>query len=118
MGVSVGMSRCSAGCGCGGCTPQAKTKYPNPNPRNFEIRDVTVIGKYLVADVDYPDCTNYEGRKIMVYCNVLRSELERQQTLDPHFCDGEHMSPVARFVPTKEGKKMAIAFCYAMEEIE
>lgn len=77
---------------------------PNPNPGRFEIIDERVIGPYLVLMVNYPDCTNYEGKKLLVYTGWKSSEFLLMHTkgkLDPHF-KNDISSPIARFRPTKE----------------
>ena len=81
---------------------------PNPNPRNFEIIRAEEIGKLIVM-VRYPDCTNYEGLKILMFEeDVTLHDLTRQGTIDPHFSDNPNMiSPIARFAPTKEGWELA-----------
>ena len=77
---------------------------PNmPNPRNFVIERLDDQGDWTLVMARYPDSTNYEGRKILVYrhpAEVIRS----QRVLDPHFCDGPKcISPFARFEPTEDG---------------
>jgi hypothetical protein len=93
---------------------------PNPNPKNFHIRRTSYIGVYLVIEIHYPDCTNYEGNKILVYEDVSFCKLfiwNRYQ-IDPHFCDDpNYISPIARFVPTDEGWKMALRFAEMMAQL-
>jgi len=106
MGLGFGMSSC----GCSKQQPQIVEriveriveKFPNPNPKNFKILQITQVGKNVLLVVQYPDCTNYEGKKIMVYRNVKASEIRAMKSLDPHFCDN-HISPFARFEPTDKG---------------
>ncbi len=91
------------------------TNTPNPDPNNYRIEEVKTIGKYLIVRVQYPDCTNYEGQKILVYEDVSVEDLINQKLIDPHFCNNKKFkSPVARFVPTVRGQKMAIIFAQAM----
>lgn len=86
----------------------------NPNPLNYEIIKTfeRVTGRrtnYLLVDIKYPDCTNYEGRKILLYENVSLCQLKLQKQIDPHFCESvDYFSPIARFEPTKEGWEMGI----------
>jgi hypothetical protein len=87
------------------------TKNVNPNPKKFMISRIQSIGNFLIAEVFYSDCTNFEGRKILVFKDISRLQLESLKELDPHFCNTGHTSPVARFVPTKEGWEMAKALC-------
>ena len=76
---------------------------PNPKPDNYSIVRSEVVNKYLIIELKYHDCTNYEGRKIMVYKCTL-DELMKQKLIDPHFCDNEnYFSPIARLEPTEQG---------------
>lgn len=85
-----------------------KPNNPNPNPTNFQIVASYQIAKFLIMKVNYPDCTNYEGNKILVYYDVTLKQLLDQKSIDPHFSNNpEKHSPVARFVPTDEGWMMA-----------
>ena len=79
---------------------------PNPNPINFRIVSVEEYGKALVATIDYPDCTNYEGRKLCVFLHVCKEELMQIESLDPHFSKSR-LSPVARFAPDRRGRYLA-----------
>ena len=80
----------------------------NPNPRRYVILRTATFGKNLVAEILYPDCNNYEGRKVLVYQNTKERDLENTSFLDPHFCDHRgHVSPFARFEPTHAGWKAA-----------
>ena len=86
-------------------------ELPNPKPDNYTIiryehRFYKKI-KYLIVEILYHDCTNYEGRKLMVFKCSLQ-ELLSQKYIDPHFCDDESViSPIARFEPTSRGWYMA-----------
>lgn len=89
----------------------------NPDPDNFVIECYEEIGKYLIAEIRYPDCTNFEGRKILVYKNLSVKRLLAIRSLDPHFCsERAHIHPIARFVPTKKGWEYARIFCSATEK--
>ena len=62
---------------------EKKAKNPNPDPYNWIINDTFINGSwdkniYLLIDITYPDCTNYEGRKIMLYENVLKKNNQEQ----------------------------------------
>ena len=86
-------------------------KLPNPDPYNW-ILNMSLEGDgYLLVDITYPDCKNYEGRKIMLYENVTVEQLEKQKTIDPHFSSNKRFySPIARFEPTKRGWDMGKKF--------
>jgi hypothetical protein len=61
--------------------------------------------------MQYPDCTNYEGNKILVFRGVTLIDLVNQRQIDPHFFkDAKVKSPIARFEPTPQGWTMAQVF--------
>jgi len=65
--------------------------------------------------VQYPDCTNYEGRKVLLFKDVKLQDLKKQKLLDPHFSENpKYFSPVARFEPTGLGLKMAQVLAHSM----
>ena len=116
MGIS-GMGRNSDSCYCS--NPYNKvpvdTLPGNPNPRRYEILDSLQIRNYLIIEIRYPDCKNYEGRKIMVYHGINVEALTLQEQIDPHFSDSKDFkSPIARFEPTDKGWRMAETFVKAM----
>jgi hypothetical protein len=76
-------------------------------PKKFEILRVYRNGDFLIVWVHYPNCTNFNGRKILIYRGLTESELYQLKTLDPHFQE-EGVSPIARFKPTPEGMRLAI----------
>lgn len=80
----------------------------DPNPRNWKIVKAEEYAKHLIIELKYPDCTNYEGNKILLFENVSLVELVNQGMIDPHFFkDSKYKSPIARFEPTKRGWEMA-----------
>lgn len=84
----------------------------NPNPNRYNIRKSLVIGKYLIIRIEYPDCKNFEGEKILVYHNIDLKDLLAQKAIDPHFSEStKFYSPIARFIPTSVGWEMAIKLC-------
>jgi hypothetical protein len=102
--------------------PKAGTvEKGNPNPKNYHIKrtrrfgKASGLGEYLVIEINYPDCTNFEGNKILVYEDTKLSELSRQGSIDPHFTNNTRFkAPIARFVPTYRGWKMATRFAILM----
>jgi len=84
----------------------------NPNPDHFEIKKIKQINRFVVMLVQFPDCFNYEGNKILVFEGIPINKLQILRSLDPHFCDSTtHPSPVARFEPTERGWSYALSFC-------
>lgn len=79
---------------------------PNPNPKNFRVVQHEYIGTWLIVIVNYPDCKNYEGDKLLVYKGVELKKLVEGGSIDPHF-SASPMSPIARFRPTPLGVVMA-----------
>lgn len=90
------------------CGSKPNPALPNPNPKNFTVRVANQVGEYCVCLVRYPDCTTFEGDKILVYKADSTKILKRKE-LDPHFME-KGLSPVARFPATDEGREDAFAF--------
>lgn len=117
MGMSMFGSRCSDDSHRDSYTPQVyiRGEVPvpgNPNPINFEIQKLERVKHFTIMLVEYPDCMNFEGKKILVFKTLALGDIKKISSLDPHFCDStKHTSPVARFVPTDEGWWYATAFC-------
>jgi hypothetical protein len=91
------------------------TRYGLPNPIRYSVEGYEQHGAYLVVMVRYPDSHNYEGNKILVFRGVEIGQINHRLSLDPHFSDNpEHLSPIARFVPTEDGWHMANGFALLM----
>ena len=75
---------------------------PNPDPSRYTIIRNAVVNRHRIVEVQYLDCTNYDGRKIMLYetAEMLRGKI------DPHFNETQR-SPIARFEPTERGWELA-----------
>ena len=131
MGISIlrmGLSDCSCeqkcnykvvsashwDCGCGG----KASKLPNPDPKNFKILRSVKAGRYVTVMVNYPDCTNYEGNKVLVFSDLTQDQIGLLKSIDPHFCEGDHPSPIARFEPTADGWDMSITFINTLNNKE
>ena len=82
----------------------------NPDPSNYKIIKVKILGEYTVIKINYPDCKNHEGNKVLLFKATMK-QLERQKRIDPHFSNSsKYISPIARFQPTKEGWNDAVNF--------
>lgn len=93
---------------------QRSTVTGNPNKFNWELISFTKVGKAAVVKIHYPDCTNYEGNKIMVYDDAAEAmKLIQTGGVDPHFCE-DHYSPVARFKPDEAGMNIALKFAESL----
>lgn len=56
------------------------TAQANPDPSKYEIISALKVGHYLIVEISYDNCTNYEGHKILVYKDVsLKSLLVSQK---------------------------------------
>lgn len=82
----------------------------NPDKYRFTVKRRLDFDKVAVVEVNYPDCFNHGGNKILVYED--KSILDRSirgKCLDPHFLKIGN-SPVARFEPSETGWIYAISF--------
>ncbi len=85
---------------------------PNPDPSNYKIIKSEKINNHLIVLINYPDCTNYEGNKILVFEKLNIEELINQEKIDPHFSDNKNYhSPIARFEPSEKGWSLAKKIC-------
>lgn len=87
----------------------------NPNPARFEFVRIAKVGKFFLTEIIYPDCSNYEGHKILVFDRMFKGKpltkkkIQNMKVLDPHFSNSkEYLAPIARFEPTERGWRMAI----------
>lgn len=81
-----------------------------PNPKLFEIKEISEINGHLVAIVLYPNCINFEGKKVLVFKDMKKNELKKIKFLDPHFSE-VGIAPFARFQPTEKGIEAAKKLC-------
>lgn len=103
-GDCSGEKTCKCGCDC-------KNNQPNPDPNRYSIKRVQKEGDFLIIKINYPDCSTFEGNKILVYKGCTIVNLVEQGKIDPHFSDNkDFLSPIARFRPDDEGWKMAESF--------
>lgn len=116
MGISLFASSRSSKCECRSCRPviyeeppQTKPINPNPDPFNWIILESCQFGDYLAVKIQYPNCTNYEGQKILVFKSTI-SEIRKQKKIDPHFGEDNLIYPIARFQPTHEGWTDALQY--------
>lgn len=81
---------------------------PNPDPRHYNINKIYEFQNGYVMDISYPNCINYEGRKILVYKGKIENHAPEfiRHGIDPHFCEVPY-APIARFIPTENGLEMA-----------
>ena len=87
------------------------TKSPNPDPQDFKVLStLTIHGDDVitVAEVYYPNCTTFEGKKILVMRGVTDKIVKKFKSLDPHFVEDGGI--IARFPSTAEGMEDAIQY--------
>jgi len=91
---------------------EQREPLPNPNPNNYTIIRYKSIKHFLVIEIKYHDCTNFEGKKILVFERCFIDDLPYQEAIDPHFSENkDYFSPIARFEPNDLGWKRACKFC-------
>lgn len=86
---------------------------PEPQPHRFTIQRLKPMGKHTIAWVHYPGCTTYRGNKLLVF-SVPPSVIRGATLLDPHFIEGNPLSPIARFPASPEGEQHAVLLCQAL----
>lgn len=91
-------------------TTQSKSQEPgDPDPKIFKVEKALYKGNIVLAKINYPNCTNYEGNKILVMSKDDYEKALESKILDPHFSD-KGQSVIARFEPTEKGWNLAIDF--------
>lgn len=86
----------------------------NPDPATYTLQRSEQIENFLILGINYPDCKNYEGNKILVFKDVTWKDLAKQKLIDPHFSDNPNkISPIARFEPGPYGWTYAQQFVKA-----
>ena len=82
----------------------------NPDPHDYKVLDSTVYNDLrsdrasTIVTVRYPNCSNYNGLKLLVY--DFEMDTEYVEKLDPHFLENKN-APFARFEPTEKGYAQA-----------
>lgn len=93
------------------------TSNPNPNPYNFRILDIVEINGNCIVNILYPNCTNYGGRKLLLYRNTKEIDIRKVDCLNPHFLESKGLYPFARFEPTTEGRRAAKGLAVILNNI-
>lgn len=95
---------------------------PSPDPYKYKIVSFKQDGKYSLLKINYPNCTNYEGNKILLFKGYSPEKFMNIDRIDPHFIEGkdviEDVVPIARFEPTDYGWSMGIALIAALIELD
>lgn len=87
---------------------RVEVPLPNPVPENFTVERTQRAGSYVCALVHYPDATNFEGRKVIVFRDTTEEDVTGADLLDPHFAEDGNI--IARFRPDDEGWNDALAY--------
>ena len=91
---------------------ESKIKKGNPDPKDFEFIRLEQMELMVIAEIKYPNCTNYKGHKILVFAGTTMKRIKKRKKIDPHFLEDYGESPIARFKPTAHGWQMAKLFCH------
>lgn len=88
-----------------GISPISSSGSGNPDPTNFSIHDIATwkhyeFGELNIVRVNYPDCNNYEGNKILIF----EGKFQPAYVLDPHF--SPENSLIMRVEPTYESHNL------------
>lgn len=76
----------------------------NPDPHRFHINRIYEIADVTVVDVTYPNCTTFDGRKILVFDGHCMALLKVARVLDPHFLSSNTL--IARLRPDAAGMRL------------
>ena len=92
---------------------------PAPDPKNFRLEKVETVGSSVIAIVHYPDATNFEGRKIIVFQGTTEEEIRERDEIDPHFDEAEDKEGriIARLLPDEEGWEIALGTAALADQI-
>lgn len=103
-----------------------KAEEASPIPSKFQIHQITQLEPFTIVMINYPNCTNHKGMKVLVYKDISPDQVRKFKVIDPHFSDdnqreveyniGERApAPFARFPPTEEGWEMARLLCKTLQ---
>lgn len=93
----------------------AQPRPGEPQAHRFELIKVEQVGLNVVALVRYPDASEFDGAKVLLYRNEAVARIEAAPMLDPHFLMASaHPKPFARFEPTEEGLRAALLMAEAL----
>jgi hypothetical protein len=69
--------------------PNTNVGKGNPNPNRYSIIESIERNNFLLIKINYIDCSNYEGNKILLYKGVDLTSLLSQGSIDPHFSENK-----------------------------
>jgi hypothetical protein len=86
------------------CSYSVEQNPGNPDPKNYSIVRHNETKHSVLVLINYPDCHNYEGNKILLFLDTTLEKLKSQKYIDPHFSNiSRFKHPFARFEPTDFG---------------
>jgi hypothetical protein len=109
MGLSLWGGKSSAGRSNSYAAGNYEALAPtDPNPSKFKILKVwyNANKKRVLAKIKYPNCTNFEGIKLVLFKNMTPKKLRESKLIDPHFFANNNV--IARFRPDKDGLTFAL----------
>ena len=80
-----------------------------PNPKEFAIIQIKQINNHVVAKLQYPNCRNHNGLKILVWENTNLNDITMGSYIDPIMSIND-VKLIAEFIPTEYGWKLAEKF--------
>ena len=92
---------------CYGKVDEGQYVSVNPDPTRFQIIKIHQ-GANTFVEVRYPNCSTFEGVKILVYKGRREGDILKAASLDPHFQKDGQLVPIARFEPTEIGRQLAM----------
>lgn len=76
-----------------------------PKEQTMKVLRILAGKTWLAAEIQYSNCTNYEGRKILVL-NMSLIDFINAKYIDPHFSESSPL--IARFIPNQNGWALAV----------
>ena len=83
----------------------------NPDPQNFKIIKTKTIEQNSLIYMNFPDCKNCEGDKILLINGMTAKEVRKLKKIDPHFTEELNISEafvVCRFHPSNIGWNLGV----------
>lgn len=79
---------------------------------NFKIKRVIQFKNNCLCWINYPNCKNFKGDKILLIENMTKLRLKKLKTLDPHFLENNKI--IIRFRPTLKYWKLGIKILHTL----
>jgi len=84
----------------------------DPIPDNFTIVKMDTAHGHTLVHVQYPNCTNYEGNKFILFKDTTPKEVYAMSEIDPHFRKSSNI--IARLEPTATGWGLGFTMMHNM----